>query len=203
VASEVVAQLPSDARRVVVRGTSGAGKTTLARRVAVTFAVPHLELDGVFHQANWTPLDDASFAERVQTFAAQDGWVACGNYSQIAPILLARADTVVFLDLPRRTVMHRVVSRTLRRAIRREELWNGNKEPFSNFVHLDPQRSVIAWAWTTHRRRHEDTLEFLAHPPRDGLRLLHVTSKRDERVVYEGLDRIGARERAVHRTEER
>ena len=46
--------------------------------------------------------------------------------------------------------MQRVVRRTLRRVITREELWNGNREPWSNLWSRDPQRSIIAWTWTQH-----------------------------------------------------
>ncbi|MDQ6948516.1 MAG: adenylate kinase, partial [Actinomycetota bacterium] len=62
------------------------------------------------------------------------------------------ADTVVWLDLPRRTVMRQVVTRTLRRVIRREKLWNGNREPVSNLWAWDPYKSIVRWAWTQHEK---------------------------------------------------
>jgi hypothetical protein len=51
--------------------------------------------------------------------------------------------------------MRQVIGRTLRRAILRTELWNGNREPLSNFFRLDPQESVIAWAWVKHHHYRE------------------------------------------------
>ena len=72
-----------------------------------------------------------------------------GNYSAVRPIVWARADTVVWLDLPKRTVMRQIIWRTLRRAAR-QELWNGNRERWRNFFSLDPEESVIAWAWHKH-----------------------------------------------------
>jgi hypothetical protein len=53
--------------------------------------------------------------------------------------------------------MRQVVPRTLRRLITRTELWNGNREPWSNAWSVDPQRSILAWSWTQHghyRRRY-------------------------------------------------
>jgi len=61
-----------------------------------------------------------------------------------------RADTVIWLDLDRPIVMRRVVGRTVRRVLRREELWNGNREPVGNLFALNPEESIIRWAWTKH-----------------------------------------------------
>jgi adenylate kinase family enzyme len=187
VASAVVAQLPLDARRVVVRGTSGSGKTAMAQCIAATLRITHVELDAVFHQADWTPLSDEAFAARVASVAEQEAWVVCGNYRLVADLLMARADTVILFDLPRRIVMTRIVRRTLRRVVKRQELWNGNRERWRNLFSLDPEESVIAWAWTTHAERHERIAEFLARPPRADLRLVHVATRADERLVYDGL----------------
>jgi len=54
--------------------------------------------------------------------------------NQPRDVVWTRADIVVWFDLPRRTVMRQVVTRTLRRAITRAELWNGNREPVDGAV---------------------------------------------------------------------
>ena len=186
-ASQLVTQLPRDARRVVIRGASGSGKTTLARRVADAIGVPHLELDSVYHQPGWTPLPDDEFRARVDERIARDGWVVCGNYRVVAGSILDRADTVVLYDLPRRTVMTRVVRRSLSRVVRREELWNGNREEWRNLLHKDPERSIVVWSWTTHGKYREFVRATLAAPPRDDLRFVHLATRADERCFYEGL----------------
>lgn len=187
--SAATVELPRDARRIVVRGTSGSGKTTLARAISEALHIPHVELDGIFQQPDWTPLPDEEFIAEVRAFAAEDAWVVCGNYRQVAPIILERADTVVLYDLSRPLVMWRVITRTVSRALRNEELWNGNREGWRNIASLDPQVSIVAWAWTTHERRHHATLEMLANPPRADLRFVHLTSARDERRLYRALER--------------
>src|ERR1700689_4990821 len=98
-------------RRVSVVGTSGVGKSTFASLLARGLEGPFLELDSVFHQAEWVPLDTALFRTRVADFAAGERWVIDGNYSKVRDIVWARADTVVWLDLPRRGGMRRVVWR--------------------------------------------------------------------------------------------
>lgn len=151
-------QILGGVRRVSVVGNSGSGKTTIAKALSAALNVPHLEIDAVFHQPGWTPLEAQEFRRRIAEFAAGPGWVADGNYSTVQDLIWARADTVIWLDLPRHRVMRQVIWRTLRRAALRAELWNGNRERWVNLVRADPEESVIAWAWTQHhkyRRRYE------------------------------------------------
>ncbi len=133
-------------RRVSVVGTPGSGKSTFAASLALILGVDHVELDAIFHQPGWVALPKAEFRERVAAITAADRWVIDGNYSAVRDLVWRRADIVVWLDLPRGVVMRRIVARTLRRAIQRQELWNGNREPWRNFFLLDPNRSIIAWA---------------------------------------------------------
>jgi adenylate kinase family enzyme len=82
-------------RRISVVGISGSGKSRLARELAEILAVPHIELDAIFHQADWVPLPDEQFSARVEAAAAGDGWVIDGNYhSRVGAVVWRRADTV-------------------------------------------------------------------------------------------------------------
>ena len=141
-------------RRVSVVGNAGSGKSRLARRIAAAVDVPCVELDAIHHLPGWEPIDPDEFMARIGAIASTDGWVIDGNYRTVVidgPVW-QHADTVVWLDLPRRTVMRQVVTRTLRRVIRREELWNGNREPLRNLWAWDPYKSIIRWAWTQHEK---------------------------------------------------
>ena len=57
----------------------------------------------------------------------------------------------MWFDLPYAVVMARTIRRTVRRAVTRQELWNGNREPWSNLFSWNPEKSIIAWAATRHR----------------------------------------------------
>jgi adenylate kinase family enzyme len=140
-------------RRVSIVGTSGSGKSTLGKALAARIGADFLELDSVFHQPGWVPLPDEDFRRRVGAAVAGERWVIDGNYSsKVRDLIWARADTVVWLDLPRRTVMRRIIWRSVQRAARRTELWNGNRERWRNLFSLDKEESVIVWAWQTHAR---------------------------------------------------
>ncbi len=165
-------------RRVSVVGNSGSGKSTLARELALVLSVAHVELDSVFHQPGWEPLPEDEFRRVVEAAAAGDSWVMDGNYSAVRPLVWARADTVVWLDLPRRTVMRQVIWRTLRRAVTRQELWNGNREPLRNFLTWEPEESVISWAWHNHGKYRDRYAAAAADPACSHLTFVRLTSRR-------------------------
>lgn len=165
-------------RRVSVTGTAGSGKSTLARELAALLQVPHLELDSVFHQPEWTPLPRDEFRARVERFAAQDGWVTDGNYSSVLDLVWQRADTVAWLDLPRHLVMRRLLWRTARRVMTRQELWNDNRESWRAFFSLDPEQSILVWAWTTHARNQARYLAASQDPANAHLTFVRLTSPR-------------------------
>lgn len=137
-------------RRVSLVGVSGSGKTTVGRQLAASMDVPFIELDSIFHQPGWTDLAHDEFRRRVSEALTADAWVVDGNYSAVQDLVWQRADTVVWLDLPRRVVMRRIIQRTVRRTVTRQRLWNGNREPISNFVRLNPDKNIIRWAWVKH-----------------------------------------------------
>lgn len=130
--------------------------------MARALGLPAIELDALFHQPGWTPLPDATFRDRVTEAVAPEGWVVDGNYSAVRDIVWDRADTVVWLDLPFSVVMGRTIRRTVRRVITREELWNGNREPWTNLCSFKPEKSIIAWSATryrVYRRRYAEAEE--------------------------------------------
>ena len=163
-------------RRVSVVGTSGAGKSTLGRSLADALGGEFLELDSVNHQADWVPLPTEEFRRRVALVVAGERWVIDGNYSKIRDLVWARADTVVWLDLPRRTVMRRVTWRSVRRMALRTELWNGNREHWRYLFSLDKEESVVAWAWQSHASTRAKFEAAMADPANGHLRFVRLTS---------------------------
>jgi adenylate kinase family enzyme len=163
-------------RRISVVGVSGAGKTTLAARLAAALGVPHLELDGVFHQPGWQPLPLEDFRARVAEFTAGAAWVVDGNYRGVQDLVWARADTVVWLDLPRWRVMGQLARRTGGRMARRTELWNGNRESWAGLFRADPKESILRWAWTQHGPTRERYRRARADPAHARLRFIRLAT---------------------------
>ena len=163
-------------RRISVVGSSGSGKTTVARAIVQKLGYPHLELDSVYHQPNWTPVPDDEFRAVAMEFSSQDRWVIDGNYTTAGVIDLVwqRADTVVWLNPPKRTVMRQVTWRAISRATTGRELWNGNRERWPNLFRWAPEDNIIRWAWTSFddtRERYETRMNDPAWAHLDFVRL--------------------------------
>lgn len=138
--------LPARPLRVTIAGVSGSGKSTLARRLSALLDLPHIEMDALFHGPGWTPRP--TFEADVQRIVSTDRWVCEWQYDYARPLLTARADLMVWLDLPFPVTLTRVVRRTVRRRIRREELWNGNREGPLHTFFTDPEH-IVRWAIST------------------------------------------------------
>ena len=155
--------LPRRPRRILIAGVSGTGKTTLAARVAEATGVPHTEIDALFHGPNWTQRPE--FMAEVQALALSPCWVTEWQYHDARPLLAEHADLFIWLDLPFATVtLPRVVRRTIRRRVRREQLWNGNVEPAFRTILHDPEH-IVRWSVRTRHNYRTRVPELVAANP--------------------------------------
>ena len=165
-------------RRISVTGSSGSGKSTLCRELACILGAPHIELDALQHQPNWTERPADEFESELAGVVARDAWIVDGNYTVRArPLVWPAADTVIWLDLPLRLVMRQVIGRTLRRQWKREVLWNGNRERWHNMIDPRPSRNVMLWALTRHGRKRESMLAAMEDPQWGHLTFVRLRSR--------------------------
>ncbi|ODT87340.1 hypothetical protein [Phenylobacterium sp. SCN 70-31] len=166
--------------RVAVIGSSGSGKTTFARTLAVAQGVPHIDLDAVTWQPGWVALhetDPEEFLRRCEAAMAAEAWVSCGNYVR-RPSLLARVTHLVWLDYSRSVVMSRVIRRSFTRALSGDELWpgTGNRETFARWL---DKGHPIRWAWDTYDRRKAQYETLFASPDIAGLEAFRLGHPRE------------------------
>jgi adenylate kinase family enzyme len=168
-AGERSLQLP---RRVAVVGTTGSGKTTYAGELARRLDVPHIELDALYWEPEWTHAAHDVFRERIREATATGGWVTDGNYATATGAMLwEAADTLLWLDYSIALIYRRLFMRTTRRAIRGVELWNGNRESLrAGFMSRD---SLFVWALRTHWKHRREWPAMLREP-----RFAHLTVHR-------------------------
>jgi adenylate kinase family enzyme len=166
--------LPRLPRRVLIAGVSGSGKTTLAEVLASRLGIPHTEIDALYHGPNWTRRDE--FFSDVDHMIAQPAWITEWQYRSVRPLLAAAADTILWLELPVRVWMFRLVRRTVQRRRNHEVLWAGNAEaPLWHF--LTGRDHVIPWTLRTHREYRSLVSELeRSHPM---LQVVHLRSRKD------------------------
>ncbi|MEX0838897.1 MAG: topology modulation protein [Parvibaculum sp.] len=100
-------------QRILVIGCSGGGKSTLARRLGEKLALPVVHLDVLFWKPGWVESSYDEFRPKVAAAVAEDRWVIDGSFSRTFDIRLPRADTIVWVDQPRRVCLWRAFRRTM------------------------------------------------------------------------------------------
>lgn len=132
-------------------GTSGSGKTTLAKQLSRDFGLQHIELDAINWLPNWIQRDPDEFTKIVSERVMEEGWVMEGNYSRTRGMVWSRATTVIWLNMPFHVVFFRMFIRIFKRALKKEVLWNGNRESLGK--HFYSKDSMLYWVMKTHLRR--------------------------------------------------
>ncbi len=168
--------------RIVIQGISGSGKTTLGRELGRRLGIPHLETDALVHGHNWAETSDAALFEHLVEFTAQERWVVDADYRRkVGTLVLERADTVVWLDLPLHTSLGRLWSRTSTRISGGEQLWNGNRESW--WTALAGWDSLFVYAVRKYVTTARTLPQLLREPRLAHLELVRLRSPRGGRSV--------------------
>lgn len=178
---------PLPGHRIVVVGTSGSGKTMLAAQLAALLGCPHVELDALHWQPNWTETPMAEFNAKIAAALTGDCWVVDGNYGKGREMVWSRADTLVWLDYPLWLVLWRLLRRTVWRVMTRKELWNGNRENWRGVFSRD---SIFLWAIQTHPRRRREYTDLPYRPEYAHLTKVRLHSPRQTNRWLRSIARI-------------
>ena len=155
-------------RRINVRGVSGSGKSTFAKRLAGILDYQYVEFDSINWQPGMVERPIPEFREKIVEALSGENWVADGNYGKIRDIVMARIDTLIWLDYGYRTVAPRIIGRTFRRIFRRELLWGHSREGWRTFFHRE---NIILWSLTRVRKYQKMVGETFASMPEESLKI--------------------------------
>lgn len=164
-------------QRILVGGSSGAGKSTMARRLATTFNLRYVEVDSLFHGAGWTMRPE--FLADVTAVVEGDRWVIDHDYDAVSHLVWPRLDTFVWLDYPRWLTEWRVLRRSIVRGALRKELWNGNRESLLNMLR-NPEHPV-QWSWRHHAAKRAHFEELTSRPDNGHVEVIRLQTPAEAR----------------------
>jgi adenylate kinase family enzyme len=157
---------------VLVIGSGGAGKPTLARELAAATGLPLVHLDRLYWRPGWVPTPTDEWRDVVRHLVERDAWVIDGNFASTLRLRLEAADTAVFLDVPRARCLARIVRRRFRFHGRtRPDLTPGCPE------HVDWE--FVRWIWTYPSHRRPGVLALLREFERAGGRAIVLRTRGD------------------------
>jgi adenylate kinase family enzyme len=131
-------------RRIAIVGCGGAGKSTLARALGERLGLPVIHLDVHFWKPGWTEPPDDEWARVHDGLLEGDAWIIDGNFGGTQEARMARADTILFLDVPRRVCLWGALRRVVRyRGRSRPDLGAGCPEKFD--------LPFLRWIWLFER----------------------------------------------------
>lgn len=144
--------LPGDARRILIYGVTGSGKTTLAARLADTTQIEWHSVDDLTWEPEWVPVPDDEQRRRIQPICERPEWILDTAYGTWLDLPLGYAQLIVALDYPRWYSLQRLVRRTVARLFDRRLICNGNQESLRGLLSRD---SIIMWHFRSfnHKRQ--------------------------------------------------
>ena len=144
---------PASPSRVLFYGVTGSGKSSAARAYAKATGLPEFSADD---DIGWLPGWQQRTVEEQRDIAAgiaaQDRWVLDSAYGVWRDVVVPRAELVVGLDYPRWLSLARLIRRSLRRALTREPVCNGNQETLTRLFVED---SIIRWHFRSFTRKRQ------------------------------------------------
>jgi adenylate kinase family enzyme len=128
-------------KKILIIGSSGAGKSTFARRLGEATGLPVIHLDRLFWNAGWVETPKEEWRERVEKFLREnDRWIMDGNFSGTMEMRMTAADTVIFLETPRTVCIYRILKRVVfYRPGKRPDMADGCDERFN--------WEFLKWVW--------------------------------------------------------
>jgi adenylate kinase family enzyme len=98
-------------KRILIIGSGGAGKSTLARRLGERTGIEVIHLDNLFWHPGWVRTEKAEWLEIVRQAIAKESWIMDGNFGSTLEMRVVAADTIIFLDMPRYICIYRILKR--------------------------------------------------------------------------------------------
>jgi len=114
-------------KRILIIGTSGSGKSSLAERLSEHLKLPFFASDHFYWEFGWKNASPEKVRQQVGNVVSQEAWVLDGNFDDERDLVWKQADCIIWLDYSLMTIFRRIASRNFRWAITRQPTWSGNR----------------------------------------------------------------------------
>ena len=139
-------------KKIILIGSGGAGKSTLAKRLGEILNISVYHLDQYFWKPGWVPTPNDEWDKFLEELVRKEQWIIDGNFGRTLDIRLKEADTVIFLDMPRYITIYRIIKRRIMYHRKtRPDMNEGCNEK------LDLE--FIQWVWNFNRDKRADILK--------------------------------------------
>ncbi len=166
-------------RRIAVIGCAGAGKSTFSRKLGERLGMPVTHLDSLYWRAGWTETPKDEWRETISGLVERESWLIDGNYGGTLDERLRAADTVIYLDVPRRVCLWRVVKR-----------WATYRRKSRPDMAADcPERldlKFLKWVWQYPRVSRPKTISALEEKESGRVYVLHSNREMEQFLHFAG-----------------
>ena len=160
------------ARRVLVYGVTGSGKTTFAKKLAERTGIPFHEVDALTWEPGWVEVPVERQIARIREICSRDQWILDSAYTKWLDIPLQQADLIIALDYSRAISFTRLLKRTAGRILDQKPICNGNRESWRLALSRD---SILLWHFRTFARKRRRINGWIG----EGRNIIRLTSPKD------------------------
>lgn len=141
-------------QRVMIIGCGGAGKSTMAKKLAEITGLPLYHLDKMFWKSGWEMLPTPEWKEMQTELCEKQKWIIDGNYGSTIDLRMKYADTILYIDFPRWKCIWGIVKRRFQYRNRtRPDMTEGCNE------RLD--WTFMKWVWNYREKKRPEMLALL------------------------------------------
>lgn len=161
-------------KKILIIGSSGAGKSTFARRLGKAIGLEVIHLDKLFWNPNWVETPKDEWQTKVEETLQGESWIVDGNYSGTMETRIKACDTVIFLEMPRIVCVYRILKRVVfYQPGNRLDMADGCDERFD--------WEFVKWVWN-YPNRSKPKVEGLLKQFQDTKKIIRLKSKREVEI---------------------
>lgn len=171
--------------RINIVGTSGSGKSTFGKRLATALNYPYIEIDKIFWGPDWKWKNDEEFFANLEATLKLPTWILDGNYTKTIPIKWKEVDLVIWLDYSLVVTLYQAVTRALKRAWTKEELWEGTGNRESLRRSFLSKESILWWTITTYKQNQRKYADIMTNPNFTHFKFLRLRNHKETEKFIE------------------